>query len=669
MEPASAVFKGGSGTARVRNSIIAGGGVAVSGAFVSEGYNLIGNAAGSTGFGNIGDQIGVSAAQVNLGPLQDNGGSTSTMRPLPGSLAIDQGKRGLDASGAPIILDQRRLPSPVDLPGVNNAAGGDGSDIGAVEVGPLQPGPAFTVNLTAEHNDGSCTTDDCTLLEALNAANANPDANTISFVSGLESISTDQLTPTGLLISSPVTINGPGAHKLTLTGHRRGRVFQVTSTNVVLSGLTMTEGTASSGNGGAINNSGGLTLQDCMITFSRAAAAEPAGLGGGIYNASGATLSLMRCTVASCSANLFGGGIYSEGNLSVTNCTFTGNVAVRGGALISRAAGGASMMTLRNCTITSNTANDGIAMPGFGGGGVFAEGNNTQYFAANNLIAGNFATNDPDVRGNYTTQGNNLIGKIGDATGFANGVNGDKIGTVAAPLNAQFNFYGSQGGTTETWSVLASSPAINAGNDSLAPATDQRGFGRSGISDIGAFEFNGVPPAVPVVNAISRKTHGSAGTFDIDLPLSGTPAVECRSGGVNGDHTVVFSLTNSVASVGSAAVTSGTGFVSSSQIGSDTRQYVVNLSGIGNAQRVTITLFNVTDSLGYNSSAIPVTIGFLLGDTTNNGTVTASDIGQVKAQSGQPISASNFRNDVNVSGTINASDIGLAKSRSGQSLP
>ncbi len=108
---ASAVFHSGNGTVRVRNSIIAGGGITVSGAFVSEGYNIIGSAAGSTGFGNIGDQIGVSAAQVNLGPLQDNGGSTSTMRPLPGSLAIDQGKRGLDANG---VAHQPRSARPAE---------------------------------------------------------------------------------------------------------------------------------------------------------------------------------------------------------------------------------------------------------------------------------------------------------------------------------------------------------------------------------------------------------------------------------------------------------------------------------------------------------------------------------------------------------------------------
>ena len=64
-----------------------------------------------------------------------------------------------------------------------------------------------------------------------------------------------------------------------------------------------------------------------------------------------------------------------------------------------------------------------------------------------------------------------------------------------------------------------------------------------------------------------------------------------------------------------------------------------------------------------------VSMGVLVGDTTGNGTVSASDIAQVKSKSGQTTDASNFRTDVNVSGGINASDIGLVKSKAGTGLP
>jgi hypothetical protein len=60
----------------------------------------------------------------------------------------------------------------------------------------------------------------------------------------------------------------------------------------------------------------------------------------------------------------------------------------------------------------------------------------------------------------------------------------------------------------------------------------------------------------------------------------------------------------------------------------------------------------------------------LVGDTSNSGSVNATDVGQTKATSGQTVDASNFRRDVNVSGSsINASDIGLVKASSGTSLP
>ena len=63
-------------------------------------------------------------------------------------------------------------------------------------------------------------------------------------------------------------------------------------------------------------------------------------------------------------------------------------------------------------------------------------------------------------------------------------------------------------------------------------------------------------------------------------------------------------------------------------------------------------------------------MGILVGDTNGNGSVSSSDIAQVKALSGQTVTSTNFRSDVTASGgTINASDVGLVKSKSGTSLP
>ena len=169
-----------------------------------------------------------------------------------------------------------------------------------------------------------------------------------------------------------------------------------------------------------------------------------------------------------------------------------------------------------------------------------------------------------------------------------------------------------------------------------------------------------------LVGAVSRKTHGAAGTFDVNLPLTGAAGIECRQGqGVNSDsHQVVVTFVGAV-TFQSAAVTSGIGSVSSATPAGN--QITVNLTGVANAQTIAIKLFGVNDANGTRDVVIPMSL--LLGDTTANAVVNASDVGQIKAQSGQTTTGANFRLDVTVSGDINASDIGLTKFKSGTSLP
>jgi hypothetical protein len=180
-------------------------------------------------------------------------------------------------------------------------------------------------------------------------------------------------------------------------------------------------------------------------------------------------------------------------------------------------------------------------------------------------------------------------------------------------------------------------------------------------------EFSNCVSALQLIAAASRKTHGTAGSFDIDLPLMGQPGVECRTGGVNGNHTLVFTFSNNVVS-GGANVTSGTGNVSGSPSFSGNTM-TVNLTGVIDAQTITITLTNVTDSFGHVLPDTAVSMHVLLGDTTGNGIVNASDVAQVKAQSGSTVTNANFREDVTVNGIINAADIALVKSRSGTAIP
>jgi hypothetical protein len=174
-----------------------------------------------------------------------------------------------------------------------------------------------------------------------------------------------------------------------------------------------------------------------------------------------------------------------------------------------------------------------------------------------------------------------------------------------------------------------------------------------------------LPGAFQLTTAVSRKTHGSAGTFDVALPLTGNPGIECRNSG--GNHTLVFSFSNSVVS-GSASVISGTGSVSGSPTFS-ANTMTVNLTGVTNVQQIAVKLSGVTDSAAHVLPDNTVNMIALAGDTTANKAVNSGDVSQTKTQSGSLVGASNFRNDVTTDGSINASDVSLVKTRVGTAVP
>jgi hypothetical protein len=172
-----------------------------------------------------------------------------------------------------------------------------------------------------------------------------------------------------------------------------------------------------------------------------------------------------------------------------------------------------------------------------------------------------------------------------------------------------------------------------------------------------------------LVSSVSRKTHGNAGTFDINLPQTGTLGIECRTGGVNGDYTLVFTFANPLTSVGSASVTSGTGSVSSSSIGSDAHQYTVNLTGVTNAQYLTVSLTNVHDSAGNGSNAVLASMGVLVGDVNASRLVDGNDVSAVQNHTRQSLNNTNFRYDINASGLIDGNDVSITQGQTRTSLP
>jgi hypothetical protein len=95
----------------------------------------------------------------------------------------------------------------------------------------------------------------------------------------------------------------------------------------------------------------------------------------------------------------------------------------------------------------------------------------------------------------------------------------------------------------------------------------------------------------------------------------------------------------------------------------------VTLTGVTNAQKITVTLSTVTDSFGQTLPDTAVSVNMLIGDTTANRAVNGSDVSQTKARIGQAITSSNFRSDVNINGSINAGDVTLTKVNVGTGLP
>jgi hypothetical protein len=110
-------------------------------ALLSDGYNIDGDGTSSFANGTNADQVGSAASPLDakLVPLASNGGPTQTHALLPGSPAIDKG----NSSGS--STDQRGMPRPFDylFPMFPNAAGGDGSDVGAYELQPVARGQLF----------------------------------------------------------------------------------------------------------------------------------------------------------------------------------------------------------------------------------------------------------------------------------------------------------------------------------------------------------------------------------------------------------------------------------------------------------------------------------------------------------------------------------------------
>jgi hypothetical protein len=292
----------------------------------------------------------------------------------------------------------------------------------------------------------------------------------------------------------------------------------------------------------------------------------------------------------------------------------------------------------------------------------FRHSYNLERDATNFYDGGVLEVSSPNING----------GAFTDITNAAVGgsfVSGGYVGTIsgccASPLTGRMAWSGDSGGYISTVANLG---------PNVAGQTIKLRFRMASDSSVGVVGWRIDTLAVTttdcsptVQSAVSRKVHGGAGNFDINLPLvpiSGAVGIEDRTGAVAGAHQMIVTFPGAVTLSG-VSVTSGTGSATFS--GSGTAVITINLTGVTNAQRLGVTLTNVNNGTATGNVFVPM--GVLSGDTNGNGSVNAGDVGQTKGQSGAVIGAGNFRTDVNSNGAINAGDVSVVKSRSGTNLP
>lgn len=261
-------------------------------------------------------------------------------------------------------------------------------------------------------------------------------------------------------------------------------------------------------NGGGIYNTSVLTITASTIANNLAGTAASNGDGGGLYSdGADSHVILQNSTISGnrSSNGGSGGGLWNSDGSTMTliNSTVSGNVSTGNGGGINntRAAG---LFTIRNSTITDNQA-------GWSGGGIWNDENSTLLYH-NTIIAGNTAAAsgaDCQSEAILSSQGHNLVG---NSTGCDSSASGDLtvVPTTVFPHVLQLRQV-NEPGQTATHALAVGSPALDAGDDTVCPATDQRGVPRPQGShcDIGAYE--GTQQVTTNLLFVSSSSSGKAG--------------------------------------------------------------------------------------------------------------------------------------------------------------
>jgi predicted outer membrane repeat protein len=384
----------------------------------------------------------------------------------------------------------------------------------ALSVLPVSHAADITITTLIDENGTCATGNGCSLREAIAEATTDQEIDFSVPVPGTIILTNGELT-----INKNLTITGPGADSLTISGNDASRIINISSGKAVtITGVTIQDGKVSNDTGGGILSAGTLWLDNCTVSNNAVDGDE--GQGGGIYSKD--TLTLNNSTVSGNTASIGGGIVIDSGanTTAINNSTVNGNTAVlAGGGIV--VYHGASPATINNSTISGNTAGDGDG-GGIVTGAELTLNNCTVYtntagatggiwvyelttFVKNTIIAGNTGGTDGNCHtveggGAITSQGYNL--ESGTDCGFTETSDLQNTDADLRPLQ-------DNGGSTWTHALFFLSPAVNripyttngCGTDYI---TDQRGYGRpesaGGDCDIGAYEHNAVAPTATPTN-------------------------------------------------------------------------------------------------------------------------------------------------------------------------
>ncbi len=256
-----------------------------------------------------------------------------------------------------------------------------------IVLGAALPSSATTYKVTSLVDNSSSLTTAGTLRYSL--ANAASGDTIVFSVTGTITLDCTDPGDGPLVISQNVTISGPGAAKLAISGGLPSatacQVFVVNAAvTATISGVTIENGICTNSpiclSGGGIQNSGTLTVSNSTLSGNSAGVGE---LGGGIFNSSGGTLTVSNSTLSGNSGGVYtsngGGGIFNDGGtLTVSNSTLSANSADQGGGIYND-----GTLTMSNSTLSTNTAAGGQ------GGGIFNTGTLTM---SDSTLSGNSST-------------------------------------------------------------------------------------------------------------------------------------------------------------------------------------------------------------------------------------------------------------------------------------